>query len=743
MASNSHTLYDILPIPPTSGATGPSFRLLKPGVDNSWYLEVESLSTARQTYKALSYRWGDRDDTVPILCNGHILQVPRNLHSALAHLGAAFPDDAFWIDYICINQEDNDEKGLQVGIMREIYSDAGEVLIWLEPALLPKNTGECFSACRLFASQFRVWEDLATAMLDLWGARNSEPVDDSATRFALRKALENGNPFSDSIMDGLLRILGQPYWLRVWVIQEMCLAKNARIFAAQHSLEWDDFKTFLVMVGVCMPWALRDMHANFRDLIELSQTCQHPSKTTTAPSLPELLIQFRWSGASDPRDKIYGLLGLIPALDRELSGADSDDMYTISVAECYSRVTFALLQQSRNLSLLVHCLAPRFVTRRDDLPSWVPDWSYDSSHFPPARFGLVARNPYHRLGCARPEIYNAYRASGGSPCPVPTRRGGILTLHGMTAGRVVTVCRALEISHQYPQLKNHKGILEPFSPVSWDEYTGQIFPRQIWKIIRHLSLPSLLLFPVSAYRKGGALDIFLEWARLARSEDKGDDRLPAMFITLMKGQKGCELFHSSFTDKDTPVSIAEVVNEFRELQNALWWNPLLQLLVLTRASELFPGLYQLVLGLSYDHHRGAIRLSGVLFSLLMVFVANLLNHESISQWVPPYTIFFLTWIGDMLAGTWSIPLAKQKHLDAVLATPLDYAMAKLDDGKLALVPHSTLHGDEIALLSGSPCPFVVKRAGSSQWKLVGDCYVDGMMEGKLWREEKAGKLDFV
>ena len=58
----------------------------------------------------------------------------------------------------------------------------------------------------------------------------------------------------------------------------------------------------------------------------------------TTPRLSELLAPFRWSRASDPRDKIYGLSGLIPAHDRELIGVNSEDMYTISIAECYARV---------------------------------------------------------------------------------------------------------------------------------------------------------------------------------------------------------------------------------------------------------------------------------------------------------------------------------------------------------------------------------------------------------------------
>lgn len=64
--------------------------------------------------------------------------------------------------------------------------------------------------------------------------------------------------------------------------------------------------------------------------------------------------------------------------------------------------------------------------------------------------------------------------------------------------------------------------------------------------------------------------------------------------------------------------------------------------------------------------------------------------------------------------------------------PLDYALARQGDKKkrLALVPHNTNVDDEITLLAGSGCPFVVRRKNKDRFELVGDCYIYGMMEGE-------------
>jgi hypothetical protein len=97
------------------------------------------------SYVALSYTWGDTKDPYAILCQGQTLFVTRNLKEALWQLREShdiFEGPAcarsehnktlyFWIDAVCINQNDNDEKSHQVKLMWEIYSSADFVITWL------------------------------------------------------------------------------------------------------------------------------------------------------------------------------------------------------------------------------------------------------------------------------------------------------------------------------------------------------------------------------------------------------------------------------------------------------------------------------------------------------------------------------------------------------------------------------------------------------------------------------------
>ena len=94
-------------------------------------------------YEALSYTWGSQEGKLPILLNGQRLDVTPNLHFALINLRRTFTrrynklhlassdPRRLWIDAICINQQDFDERNTQIRLMRSVYANATEVIVWL------------------------------------------------------------------------------------------------------------------------------------------------------------------------------------------------------------------------------------------------------------------------------------------------------------------------------------------------------------------------------------------------------------------------------------------------------------------------------------------------------------------------------------------------------------------------------------------------------------------------------------
>ena len=113
------------------------FRLL-PNDDEKAEIRGEifdySLQESRKVthpYEALSYVWGSSETPQSIFISEGTLQVTPNLHAALLHLRDCGLPRILWIDAICINQADDQEKAYQIQSMAKIYGKASQVVVWL------------------------------------------------------------------------------------------------------------------------------------------------------------------------------------------------------------------------------------------------------------------------------------------------------------------------------------------------------------------------------------------------------------------------------------------------------------------------------------------------------------------------------------------------------------------------------------------------------------------------------------
>lgn len=106
---------------------------LRPGqwLDNiSCHLKTVSLD-AKPKFEALSYVWGDPKDVVSIHLSDCTYGVTRDLEAALRRLRRKDSERIIWIDQLCINQEDVEEKSQQVALMQQIYRSCEGALFWL------------------------------------------------------------------------------------------------------------------------------------------------------------------------------------------------------------------------------------------------------------------------------------------------------------------------------------------------------------------------------------------------------------------------------------------------------------------------------------------------------------------------------------------------------------------------------------------------------------------------------------
>ncbi|KAH8730138.1 heterokaryon incompatibility protein-domain-containing protein [Phaeosphaeriaceae sp. PMI808] len=136
MATSTYSsmLNRVVGYPYTNLETPRSFRLLRflgtGDASDDIYCTIETFDKDKPnfpSYVALSYAWGDANITKSITLDGHVTLITKNLHEALFHLRRIRTTLWFWIDAICVNQEDLTERCHQVSRMKEIYSEQAKI----------------------------------------------------------------------------------------------------------------------------------------------------------------------------------------------------------------------------------------------------------------------------------------------------------------------------------------------------------------------------------------------------------------------------------------------------------------------------------------------------------------------------------------------------------------------------------------------------------------------------------------
>ncbi|KAK0639054.1 heterokaryon incompatibility protein-domain-containing protein [Cercophora newfieldiana] len=333
------------------------FRLLRllPG-NRDETLECQlfeaSLDEQAENYEALSYVWGDASNRVSIRVNGVPFRISKNLRDALLDLRHATNTRVVWADAICINQNDSAERDSQVASMRAIYQNASQTVVWLGPEMSKKTP--------------RAFELIQKLYNDALDVRKSG------------KAVERwkGKEYSKLMLDDTMEavFMRHPWWLRVWTAQEILLARRATIVSGSCEVEWDEFCTavnygdelgiFQIVVLGVVPQAESWMVTAVQALKNA------PSHSNPADELFYYLLRTRGRGATDPRDKIFAVLGLVSSNIQEL-GIHPD--YHASTEQVYCEATRRLMAVSGSLDVLGVCFPfeDRVVP---ELPSWVPDW---------------------------------------------------------------------------------------------------------------------------------------------------------------------------------------------------------------------------------------------------------------------------------------------------------------------------------------------------------------------------------
>lgn len=300
--------------------------------------------SAELRYWALSYCWGSLARKRTIILDGKTLQITVNLEDALHQLGNSY--GLLWVDAICINQEDIPERSREVLRMGDIYSLASGVVAWLGVATKTSDRAMDFL------------QELATKRL---GSQYDEYLKDPGKFkdewIALKDLSKNG------------------YWSRTWVIQEVALCRRSKIVhCGTKSLPWDIFEDVFgdSIFDDCISDVIVDLqeilevsagHANSRMLFNFERDPGFGDA-----SIGTLFLSTNRFLATDPRDKIYGML----ALGEKLRQVVPHPNYANSKDVVFRDWTKAMLANGYSLDLI--CFKLPTHVNRSDVVSWVPDW---------------------------------------------------------------------------------------------------------------------------------------------------------------------------------------------------------------------------------------------------------------------------------------------------------------------------------------------------------------------------------
>ena len=326
-------------------------------------------------YIALSYVWGSPTRSRLITLNGTTIPVTLNLYEALLHLRRSQrikQGFKLWIDAICINQADINERSQQVARMRDIYALAWQVVLWLGPEA--DNSELALNAVHWMARRMSVREPMDGFY------REGRTID---ARPLFIKWPTYRSPFKKEVYKALFHLLDRAYWHRMWILQEVSMAReDAPVICGDRCLSWKDIydaATFISndeerlgrdIVGITRPrvlqtwsfeftrdrvigerrWASKRMWKLLINMMTIQRDQkEHCSMEGSSNALLPFLLG-RDADVTEEKDRVYGILGI-----RSVAAmADIKPDYSQSLSTIYQAFSAELLSRgSLNVLRLV------------------------------------------------------------------------------------------------------------------------------------------------------------------------------------------------------------------------------------------------------------------------------------------------------------------------------------------------------------------------------------------------------
>ncbi|KAH8680727.1 heterokaryon incompatibility protein-domain-containing protein [Xylariales sp. PMI_506] len=341
-------------------------------------LGTEKSSKIWIVQEALSYVRGQKTTIQQIKCNGRSFCIGANLLDALVERARRRSAGFLWADAICINQNDNQEKTRQVRMMHEIYSKAQNVIIWLGKEQVRDQEG---------------WN----LVKSLYKRYDGDNYNMYATTYDFGDFdLESKGfpcPSRSPEWAAVFDILSYPWFSRIWVVQELLLAKRSTMWRGGLSLHTGKILWMALQIG-----RNKDLYESFNNFMDSPQVSALMARAIASGyfeykkygpiSIYDTLSRYNGMEATDPRDRYFALSGISIGLDPRF--VDYEKSF-IDIACLVGKMTLLGLPKysigtggNEELVLLGSCEKHWFLiewlafhanpqNHKLGLPSWIPD----------------------------------------------------------------------------------------------------------------------------------------------------------------------------------------------------------------------------------------------------------------------------------------------------------------------------------------------------------------------------------
>ncbi|KAF2662109.1 HET-domain-containing protein, partial [Lophiostoma macrostomum CBS 122681] len=239
------------------------------------------------TYDAVSYFWGTAKPSVDMVCDEKALRVTPTVNNMLRYLRKGTKERRLWVDAICINQGDGEEKSEQVRGMAYIYSCARKVRIWLGEASEEDGVGLAFEFLK----------------------RLPKVAQDSFSKNEYDSRVKNTMNWIDE--DGAKevgKLLSRPWFQRRWVLQEYVLATTLIVQCGMHVMQGEWFKQAIKLMK--QPTSRPDGRSRFPKAAQYTLDVFR-NITAHRKDMLDLLYTCNKSKCVDERDRLFALNGLV------------------------------------------------------------------------------------------------------------------------------------------------------------------------------------------------------------------------------------------------------------------------------------------------------------------------------------------------------------------------------------------------------------------------------------------------